>query len=156
MALGPTLSFWELVALWVVRVVLITLICFFLGWLGIRALDALTPKIHERVMIGKNPTSVGLFIAGFFIYVGLVVHGVAGMPTVGIGSLIDFRRLGMIAVAFAVSLLVGIGILNLVDRLTPQIPFRGIQRNSIATGVYVFGYLVFLGLITNAALTTPI
>ncbi len=156
MALGPTLSFWELVALWAARVVLITLICFFLGWLGIRVLDALTPRIHERVMIGRDPISVGLFIAGFFIYVGLVVHGVASMPTVGIGSLIDFRRLGMIAIAFAVSLLVGIGIFNLVDRLTPRIPFMNIRKSSVATGIYVFGYLLFLGLITNAALTTPI
>ena len=43
-----TPGFWELVGFWVTKVVLFTLICFFLGWLGLRAIDALTPRIHQR------------------------------------------------------------------------------------------------------------
>lgn len=160
MAIGPTLTFWELVAFWVAKVILFALICFFLGWLGLRVLDALTPRIHERKLIGKDPVAVGLFISGFFIYVGLVIHGAMTMPTaVGaslLGSLIDVQRIGLIAVAFVVSLLVGVGILNLVDRLTPQISFLSVRRSSVATGIYVFGYFLFLGLITNAALATPL
>lgn len=156
--LGPTLGFWSLVGFWVAKVVLFTLVCFFLGWLGLRVLDALTPAIHQRKEIGEDPISIGLFIAGFLFYVGLVIHGAVSMPTaVGaslLGSLIDLRRLGLIAIAFVVSLLLGVAIFNLLDRLTPYIPFRRLRGSSIGTGLYVFGYFVFLGLITNAAFAT--
>ncbi|MDH5443410.1 MAG: hypothetical protein OEX16_03800, partial [Hadesarchaea archaeon] len=50
---GVGVEFWELVAYWVVKVVFFTLICFFLGWLGLRVLDVLTPRIHERELMGK-------------------------------------------------------------------------------------------------------
>ncbi len=158
--LGPALGFWELVAFWVAKVVIFMGICFFLGWLGLRVLDALTPKIHERELIGKDPRAVGLFISGFFIYLGLVAYGALTMPTaVGaslIDSLIDVQRLGLLAIAFGISLLVGVGMFHLLNRLTPRIPFASLRRSPLGTGFYVFGYFVFLGLITVAALTTPI
>ena len=82
------------------------------------------------------------------------------MPTaVGasiINSLVDVRRLGLLAIAFVVSLLVGVGMFRLLDKLTPHIPFQSLHKSPIGTGLYVFGYFVFLGLITTAALTTPI
>lgn len=160
MVLDPALNFWEFVVFWVVKAVLFMGICFFLGWLGLRVLDALTPQIHERKLIGKDPRAVGLFISGFLIYLGLVAYGTLTMPTVVgtslINSLIDVRRLGMLAIAFAVSLLVGVGMFNLLDRLTPRIPFASLRRSPLGAGFYVFGYFVFLGLITVAALTTPI
>jgi len=135
-------------------------VCFFLGWLGLRVLDALTPNIHERTLIGKDPRAVGVFVSGFLIYLGLVVYGALTMPTaVGaslLNSLIDVQRLGLLAVAFVVSLLVGVGMFNLLNRLTPRIPFKSLRKSPLGTGFYVFGYLVFLGLITTAALTTPI
>lgn len=160
MAFGPALEFWELVAFWVGKVVIFMLIAFFLGWLGIHALDALTPKIHERKLLGKDPASVGLFLAGFFIYLGMVAYGSLTMPTaVGaslVDSLIDIRRLSLLAVAFAVSLLVSAVIFRILDRVTPNIPFQSLKGSPLGTGFYVFGYFVFLGLITAAALTTPL
>jgi len=160
MPLSPALGFWELVAFWVAKVVLFMLIAFFLGWLGLRVLDALTPKIHERKLVGKDPRAVGLFISGFFIYLGLVAYGALTMPTaVGVSlieSLVDVRRLGLLAIAFAVSLLLSVGMFHLLDRLTPKIPFSSLRHSTLGTGFYVFGYFVFLGLITTAALTTPI
>jgi len=145
-------EFWELAAYWVVKVIFFTLICFFLGWLGLRVLDALTPQIHQRKLIGKDPRAVGLFISGFLIYLGLVIHGaVTTLP----GGLIVLdsilRRLGLIAIAFVISLLLSVGMFNLLDRLTPKIPFSSLRESSIGTGLYVFGYFVFLGLITHAA-----
>lgn len=143
---------WELIAYWLAKVVLFALICFFLGWLGLRVLDALTPKIHERRLIGKDPTAVGLFISGFLIYVGLVIHGaVTTLPGGPLDPDLIARRLGVIAVAFVVSLLLAVGMFNLLDRLTPRIPFASLSRSPMGTGLYVFGYFVFLGLITNAA-----
>jgi len=153
-------AFYLIVLLWVGRVIIWTFICAFLAWLGIRVLDALTPHIHQRQRIGEDPVSVGLFIAGFLILIGLVIHGVVTGPTlVGAGlwqSLVEPRRLGLIAISFFVSLLLGIALLYIVDKLTPKIPFGSVERNSIAVGIYVFGYLVFFGLIIHGALIMPL
>jgi len=158
--LGPTYSFWVVLLLWIARTIILAFICAFLAWLGIRVLDALTPHIHKRETIGKDPVAVGLFIAGFFILVGLAIHGaVTGPVVVGgsiLASLVDVRRLGLVAVSFFVSLLLGIALFDIVDRLMPKIPFKAIRESPIAVGIYAFGYLVFLGLIMHAALTTPL
>ena len=101
-----------------------------------------------------------MFIAGFFILVGLVIHGTLTAPAVFGGPLLgyffDFRRLGLIAVSFLISLLLAIALFRLVDKMTPKIPFISINKSPEAVGIYVFGYLVFLGLILHAALTTPL
>jgi uncharacterized membrane protein YjfL (UPF0719 family) len=158
--LGPTTPFYVVVLLWVARVIIWTFICALLAWLGTRALDALTPAVHIRDRIGENPVSVGLFIAGFFILVGLVIHGViAGPVLVGAGvlaSLVDPRRLGLVAITFAAALLLGVALLYVVDKLTPKIPFLSVEQNPVAVGIYVFGYLVFFGLIIHGALTMPL
>lgn len=133
--------------------VVVAAICSFLGWLGLRVLDALTPKIHEREMVGKDPIATGLFIAAFIIFIGLVIHGASTMPFSPAIKLITFRRAGLIALSFFVSILLGIAIFNIIDKATPKIPFRNIENNSIAVATYVFGYLVFLGLILHASLT---
>lgn len=156
-AIGPSTAFYVVVLLWVGRVIIWTFICTLLAWLGIRVLDALTPNIHERERIGENPISVGLFMGGFFILVGLVIHGVVTGPVVAGGgllaSLIDPKRLGLVAVSFLVALLLGIALLRIVDKVTPKIPFLSVEQNPVAVGVYVFGYLIFFGLIMHSALT---
>jgi uncharacterized membrane protein YjfL (UPF0719 family) len=158
--LGPSAPFYVIVLLWMARVIIWTFICALLAWLGIRVLDALTPQIHERERIGENPISVGLFMAGFFILVGLVIHGVVTGPVVVGGgllaSLLDPRRLGLVAISFVVALLLGVALLHLMDKLTPKIPFLSVEQNSVAVGIYVFGYLVFFGLIIHGALVMPL
>jgi len=158
--IGQSTTFYVIVLLWVARVIIWTFICMLLAWLGIRALDALTPSIHQRQKIGENPISVGLFMAGFSILIGLVVHGIVTGPViVGAGllySLLDPRRLGLIAISFFISLLLGIALLNIIDKLTPKIPFGSVEQSPIAVGIYVFGYLLFFGLIIHGALTMPL
>jgi uncharacterized membrane protein YjfL (UPF0719 family) len=153
-------SFYVIVLLWVARVIIWTFICAFLAWLGVRVLDALTPHVRERERIGENPVSVGLFMGGFLILVGLVIHGVVTGPVVVGGgmlaSLIDPRRLGLVAISFLIGLLLGIALLRIVDKLTPRIPFLSVERNPVAVGIYVFGYLVFFGLIIHGALIMPL
>ena len=153
-------SFYVVVLLWLARVIIWTFICALLAWLGIRILDAFTPHIHERERIGENPISVGLFMGGFLILVGLVIHGVVTGPIVVGGgvleSLIDPRRLGLVAISFLVGLLLGIALLSIVNKLTPKIPFLSVEQSPIAVGIYVFGYLVFFGLIIHAALIMPL
>ncbi len=158
--LGLAYPFWVIVLIWLARVILLALICTLLAWLGIRALDALTPHIHERQRIGESPVATGLFIAGFFILVGLVIHGAITALTVVVapvlGYIFDFRTWGVLAISFVISLLIGIALFHIVDKLTPRIPFVSINKSPVAVGIYVFGYLVFFGLILHAALTTPL
>jgi uncharacterized membrane protein YjfL (UPF0719 family) len=158
--LGLVAPFWVIVLVWLAKVIWLVLVCIFLAWLGIRALDALMPQISKRQRIGESPVATGLFIAGFFILVGLVVHGAATMPTVFggpiLGYIFDFRQLGILAISFVISLLIGVAIFHIVDKLTPKIPFKSIDKDGVAVGIYVFGYLVFFGLILHAALTGPL
>ena len=158
--LGLTVPFWIIVLIWLAKIILLALICILLAWLGIRTLDALTPHIHKRQRIGESPAATGLFIAGFFILVGLVIHGAATAHTaIGssiVGYIFDFRTWGLLALSFLVSLLIGIALFHIVDRLTPKIPFLSINESPVAVGIYAFGYLTFLGLILHAALTTPL
>ena len=158
--LGLAVPFWIIVLIWLARVIVLALICTLLGWLGIRVLDALTPNIHKRQRIGESPVATGLFIAGFLIMIGLVIHGaITALTTViapVLGYIFDFRTWGVLAISFVISLLVGIALFHVVDKLTPRIPFISINKSPEAIGIYVFGYLVFLGLILHAALTTPL
>ena len=146
-------------ALWLAKTGILVLVSGFLAWLGIRALDTLTP-LHERKRIGESPVATAWFIAGFFILIGLVIHGGATAPGVVGGPvldyLIDFRRMGLISASFLVSLILLLAIFWGLDRVTPKIPFTSIERDPQAIGIYVFGYFVFFGLIIHAALNSPL
>lgn len=158
--LGQDIAFYIVVLLWLARVVIWTLLCTVLAFLGIGVMDALTPRIHQRERVGEDPVAVGLFVAGFLILIGLVIHGVVTGPMIiGAGvlrSVIDPGRLGLVTVSFFVSLLLGVLLLVIMDKLTPKIPFNNVEHSSMATGIYVFGYLVFFGLIIHAALVMPL
>ena len=158
--LGLALPFWVIVLIWLTRVIVMALISILLAWLGIRAMDALNPHIHKRQRIGESPVATGLFIAGFFILGGLVIHGamtaLTAVTTPILGYIFDFRTLGLLAISFVISLLIGVALFHIVDRLTPRIPFLSVNKSPEAVGIYVFGYLIFFGLILHAALTTPL
>ena len=158
--IGLAIPYWLVVLMWIARIVVLVAICTLLAWLGIRALDALTPNIKERERIGESPISTGLFIAGFFILVGLVIHGAAtaytAVGTSALSFIFDFRTWGLVAISFAISLLIGIALMRIVDKLTPKIPFLSVNKSPLAVGIYVFGYLIFFDLILHAALTTPL
>jgi len=158
--LGLTIPFWVIVIVWLAKVILLVFISTFLAWLGIRVLDALTPHIHQRQRIGESPIATGLFIAGFFILVGLVIHGATTALTAVVapipGYIFDFRTWGLLAISFLLSLLIAIALFKIVDKLTPRIPFISINQSPEAVGIYVFGYLIFFGLILHAALTAPL
>ena len=158
--LGLVAPYWVIVLIWLAKVILLALISMLLAWLGIRVLDALTPRIPQRQRIGEDPVATGLFIAGFLILVGLVIHGAITALTAVVAPIIsyifDFRTWGVLAISFVISLLIGIALFHIVDRLTPKIPFISISKSPVAVGIYVFGYLVFFGLILHAALTGPL
>ncbi len=158
--LGLVAPYWVIVLIWLAKVILLALVSALLAWLGIRALDALTPHIHQRQRIGEDPIATGLFIAGFFILVGLAIHGAITSLTAVVapilGYIFDFRTWSVLAISFVVSLLIGIALFHIVNKLTPRIPFARINESPVAVGAYVFGYLTFFGLILHAALTGPL
>jgi uncharacterized membrane protein YjfL (UPF0719 family) len=158
--LGLVAPYWVIVLIWLAKVVLLALVSAILAWLGVRALDALTPHIPHRERIGEDPVATGLFIAGFFILIGLVIHGaitaLTAVTTPIVWYIFDFRSWGVLAISFVVSLFVGVALFYIVDRLTPKIPFVNIKKSPVAAGIHVFGYLVFFGLILHAALTGPL
>ncbi len=158
--LGLVAPYWAIILIWLAKVILLTLVATLLAWLGIRVLDVLTPRIHQRQRIGESPVATGLFIAGFFILVGLVVHGaitaLTAVTAPVLGYIFDFRIWGVLAISFVVSLLIGIALFHIVDKLTPKIPFVSVNQSPLAVGIYVFGYLIFFGLILHAALTGPL
>jgi len=158
--LGPTVPYYVTVLLWMARTAFFAFVCMFLLWLGIRVLDLLTPHIQEREKIGESAISTGLFIGGFFICIGLVIHGAATLPIlIGASPVLTVFspiRLGLLVAGFFLSLLVGIALFYIFDWLTPKIPFKVVNEEPVAVGLYVFGYLLFFGLIMHAALTTPL
>jgi uncharacterized membrane protein YjfL (UPF0719 family) len=158
--LGLVAPYWVIVLIWLAKVVLLALVSAVLAWLGVRALDALTPRIPHRERIGEDPVATGLFIAGFFILIGLVIHGaitaLTAVTTPIVWYIFDFRSWGVLAISFVVSLFVGVALFYIVDKLTPKIPFVSIKKSPLAAGIHVFGYLVFFGLVLHAALTGPL
>jgi len=158
--LGLDAPYWVIVMIWLAKVVLLAFVSALLAWLGIRAVDALTPHIPHRERIGKDPVAIGLFVGGFFIMIGLVLHGaitaLTAVTSPVVWYIFDFRTWGLLAVSFVVSLLVGVALFYIVDKLTPKIPFANIKDSPVGAGIHVFGYLVFFGLILHAALTGPL
>ncbi len=158
--MGTEATYFQVISLWVARTAILVFVASLLGWLGISVLDVLTPGIRQRQRVGEHPMSVGLYVGGFMIMIGLVIHGVVTGPVlIGSGllrSVVDPARIGLIAISFLVSLLLGVVILRMVDRLTPRIRFSSVDEDPLAAGVYVFGYLVFFGLILHGALTMPL
>jgi uncharacterized membrane protein YjfL (UPF0719 family) len=158
--LGLSVPFWVITLIWLTKVVLLVLVSALLAWLGVRALDALIPHISYRERIGESPVAVGLFVAGFFILIGLVIHGAITALTAVTAPIVwyifDFRAWGLLAISFAISLLLGVALFYIVDKLTPKIPFGSIKESPVAAGLQIFGYLVFFGLILHAALTGPL
>ena len=158
--LGLGVPFWVIVLIWLAKVVLLVAISALLAWLGVRALDALIRRVSYRERIGESPVAVGLFVAGFFILIGLVIHGAITTLTAVTAPIVwyvfDFRTWGLLAASFVVSLLLGVALFYIVDKLTPNIPFGSINESPLAAGLHVFGYLVFFGLILHAALAGPL
>ncbi|MFC2011596.1 DUF350 domain-containing protein [Chloroflexota bacterium] len=158
--IGLITPFYVTMLLWLAKTVILSFICGFLAWLGIRAMDAITPDIPARQRIGESPFATGLYIGGFFVFIGLVVHGAATAPGVIGGPVVqylfDFRLLGLIAASFVVSLLIVLIMFLVLDKMTPKIPFKDVEKDPKAVGVFVFGYLVFFGLILHAAMTSPL
>lgn len=160
LGLGLGVPFWVIVLIWLAKVVLLVVVSALLAWLGIRAMDALIRQVPYRERIGESPVAVGLFIASFFILIGLVIHGAITALTAVTAPIVwyifDFKTWGVLALSFALSLFLGVALFYIVDKLTPKILFGSVNESPVAAGLHVSGYLIFFGLILHAALTGPL
>ncbi len=50
--LGLALPFWLMALIWMAKTIWLALVCTILAWLGVRALDALTPHIPHPLRKG--------------------------------------------------------------------------------------------------------
>ena len=148
--------------LWFVRAFVSSLICLFIGYIGIRSLDYITTEINEFKIIKGDPLATGLFISGFLIFSGLVVYGSMVNPfflgqSVIIGAYFNIQRLFVVVLSFVVSLLFGWLFYLVFAKLTPfGVDLDDINKSPVAVGVFLFGYEVFLGLIIYASLMIPL
>ena len=104
--------------LWFLRALISSLICLFIGLIGIKSITLMTRKIKEFESIKDNSLATGLFVGGFFVYAGLVVYGSMVNPfflsqSVTIGAYFNLQRLLVVIVSFFVSLFFG-GLLYIV------------------------------------------
>jgi uncharacterized membrane protein YjfL (UPF0719 family) len=133
-----------------------------IGYVGIRSITLLTPKIKEFESIRGNSLATSLFVGGFFVFAGLVVYGSMVNPfflsnNVTAGAYFNLQRLLVIVISFFVSLFFG-GLFCLVFTKVRLfgIELDDINKHPMAVGVFLLCYEVFLGLIMFASLTVPI
>jgi len=157
-----SIEFLTAMLLWFVRAFISSLICLFLGYLGIRGLDYITTDINEFRKIKGDAIATGLFVSGFLVFAGLVVYGSMVNPfflgqNVLIGSYFNWERLLIVILSFAVSLFFGWLFYIVFAKLKPfGIDLDDVNSSPVAVGVFMFSYEVFLGLIMLASLTLPL
>lgn len=160
------LAGFELIAslgLWFIRAFISSLICLLIGYIGIKTITLVTIKIKEFESIKGNSLGTSLFVAGFFVYAGLVIYGSMVNPfflsqsaSVNIGAYFNLQRLLIVIISFFVSLLFG-GLFYLVFAKLRLfgIDLDDINKHPHAIGIFLFCYEIFLGLIMLASLTLP-
>jgi len=143
------------------------IVCFVIGLVGLKILDTLTPGIRELKNIEGHPLPTALLAAGMFIFLSLSFVGsvIAPLPvgvSSGLGASVNplqifgYRMIVLLA-GFAVSLLFAAVFYRVFARVEPfGIDLHDVNKDPVATGVYVMGYEIFLGVILYACLLLPV
>jgi hypothetical protein len=160
MAIGSELLLTTL--FWFARAFISSLICLFLGYLGIIILDNITTKITEFKTIKGDPLGTSLFVSGFFILAGLVVYGSMSEPLFQSQAAIfnvsvNIERVLIVVLSFFASLIFGWLFYLAFAKLTPfGVDLDDVNKSPAAVGMFLFGYEVFLGLVLYASITIPL
>ena len=164
--LDPTVFLTNLA--WVlIRSFITFVICFGFGLAGIKILDKLTPGIREMENIKGQPVPTALFAAGMFVFLSLTFIGsvIAPLPigvSSGLGSAVNpilvlgYRLITLLA-GFVISLVFAAMFYRILGGMHPfGIDLDDVNKNPMATGIYVMGYTVFLGVILYVSLLLPV
>jgi uncharacterized membrane protein YjfL (UPF0719 family) len=125
-------------------------------------LTSITKEIKEFKVIRKNAEATALFVGGFLVLAGLVIHGSALNPiflgqSLIIGSYLNLQRLLTVTLSVIVSFFFGWLFYTIFAKISPMgIDIKVINRSPVAVGAFLFCYEVFLGLIIHASLSIPI
>jgi len=149
-------------SLWFIRALVSSVICLFIGYLGIKSVSFITSKVNEFESIKGHPLATSLFLGGFFVYAGLVIYGSMVTPfflsqNVAAGSFFNIKRLSVVVMSFIVSFLFG-GLLHFIFAQLNifNVDLDDINKDPVAIGAFLFCYQVFLGLIVFASLNVPL
>jgi uncharacterized membrane protein YjfL (UPF0719 family) len=148
--------------LWFVRAFVSSLICLLIGYIGIKSITLMTPKIKEFENVKGNPLATSLFVGGFFVFAGLVIYGSMVNPfflsqSVTISSYFNLQRLLVVILSFFVSLFFGALFIVIFTKFRLfGVELDDINKHPLAVGVFLFSYELFLGFIMLASLTVPI
>jgi hypothetical protein len=152
---------------WVLlRTFLTFLLVFFVGLGSLRVLDYITPGISEISKIRGNPIAIALFAAGFFVYLSFafIASMISPLPigmTTGIVSgvsplVLIAYKLVTLFVGVLISFLFAFVYYRILAKVEPYgVDLDDVDREPIAVGIYLMGYLIFLGAIVYVALLLP-
>jgi hypothetical protein len=155
-------DFFTALLLWFTRAFISSIICLSIGVISIKILTHFTTKINEFKTIKGNPVGTSLFVCGFLIFAGLVVYGSMVNPfflgqSILFSSFFNLQRLFVVGVSSFVGLLFGWIFYFIFAKLTLfSIDLDDVNRSSVAIGIFLFGYQVFLGLIIFGSLMIPL
>jgi len=142
-------------------------ICFGIGLAGVKILDVLTPSIKEVRNIKGHALPTALFAAGMFIFLSLTFIGSVTAPLpIGVSSglgaiasplLVFGYRLLVLLAGFVISLVFAAIFYRILGTVAPfGIDLDDVNKDAVATGVYLVGYMIFLGVILYASLLIPV
>ncbi len=150
------------ILLWFIRSFLTCIFCLLIGLGGIALLDKITVKIHEFKAIQGHAEATALFVGGFLMFAGLVVHGSVLNPIffgqqILISSFINIQRFLVVSLSVLISLVFGWIFYLVFAKITPfNIDLDDINKSPTAVGTFMFCYEVFMGLIIHASLSIPL
>lgn len=156
----PTLTLFSML-LWLFRTFVSSIICFLIGFLGLKILNFITFNIREFETIRGKPVPTALFVGGFIVFTALIVHGSATSPIfLGqfpiISGFINLQRLFLVILSIMISFFFGWLFYFVFSQISPfQIDLDDINHSPEAIGIFLFSYEIFLGVIIHAALTMP-
>jgi hypothetical protein len=133
-----------------------------IGFIGIAVLDRITIDIKEFSIIKKDPDATALFVGGFLIFVGLVIHGTSLNPiflsqTVLYTGFLNLERFLIVIASVLVSLFFGWLFYCVFAKVKPKgIDLDNINKSPKAVGIFIFCYEVFMGLVINSSLAIPL
>ena len=74
--------------LWLFGTIASSLVCLLIGLISIKAIVHLTSEIKEFEVIKRDAIAISLFVSGFMIFAGLIIHG-ASLNPIFQGNVID-------------------------------------------------------------------
>jgi len=143
------------------------LVCFGLGLAGLRILDRMTPGVTEMHNIRRTPLATALFAAGMFTFLSFTFIGSVAAPlpiglSSGLGAAVSpllvlgYRLISLLA-GFIISMVFAGIFYRILTRAGKfGVNLDDVNKDPVATSLYVVGYLVFLGAILYACLLIPV